>query len=87
MMRDNSPIVLQRVVTLLYSNSLINPILYISINKQVRDAIKKMFTFHEQEWIRYGTYLDLSSSNLHFDEGCITVSSLFMVADKHRYII
>merc|ERR1712117_195654 len=62
MMRDNSPIVLQRVVTLLYSNSLINPLLYISINKQVRDAIKKMFTFHDRDWISRGTSLTTSSN-------------------------
>jgi len=49
MMRDNRPVVLQKVVTLLYSNSLINPILYICINKQVRKAIVKMFTCQEQE--------------------------------------
>merc|ERR1712179_628108 len=49
MMRDNRPVVLQKVVTLLYSNSLINPILYICINKQVRKSIMKMFTCQEQE--------------------------------------
>ena len=55
MMRDNRPVVLQKVVTLLYSNSLINPILYICINKQVRKAIVKMFTCQEQEQDRYRT--------------------------------
>jgi len=49
MMRDNRPLVLQKVVTLLYSNSLLNPILYICINKQVRKAIVQMFTCQELE--------------------------------------
>ena len=49
MMRDNRPVVLQKVVTLLYSNSLINPILYICINKQVRKSIMKMFACQEQD--------------------------------------
>ena len=49
MKRDNRPVVLQKVVTLLYSNSLINPILYICINKQVRKAIIKMFTCQDQD--------------------------------------
>ena len=46
--KNNGP-TLQKVVTLMYLNSLINPILYICINKQVRKAIVKMFTCQEQE--------------------------------------
>ena len=49
MMGDTNPAILQKVVTLAYLNSLINPILYICINKQVRKAIMKMFTCQEQE--------------------------------------
>ena len=57
MKRDNRPVVLQKVVTLLYSNSLINPILYICINKQVRKAIMKMFTCQDQDLNRYNKAL------------------------------
>jgi len=49
MMGDTNPAILQKVVTLAYLNSLINPILYICINKQVRKAIMKLFTCEEQE--------------------------------------
>lgn len=49
MMGDTNPAILQKVVTLAYLNSLINPILYICINKQVRKAIMKLFTCQEQE--------------------------------------
>eukprot|EP00092_Neocalanus_flemingeri_P024395 GFUD01026451.1.p1 GENE.GFUD01026451.1~~GFUD01026451.1.p1 ORF type:complete len:346 (+),score=90.25 GFUD01026451.1:73-1110(+) len=45
----NSVTVLQKVVTLAYLNSLINPILYICINKQVRKAIVRLFTCQKQD--------------------------------------
>jgi len=41
--------ILRQVVTLAYLNSLINPVLYIAINKQVRKAIVNMFTCQEKE--------------------------------------
>jgi len=41
--------ILQKVVTLMYLNSLINPVLYILINKQVREALVKLFTCQKQE--------------------------------------
>ena len=53
MMGKNSGLILQKVVTLAYMNSLINPVLYICINKQVRKAIMKLFTCQEQEHDRY----------------------------------
>ena len=41
--------ILQKVVTLMYLNSLINPLLYILINKQVREALVKLLTCQKQE--------------------------------------
>lgn len=45
---------LGNVVLLSYTNSLINPLLYISINKQVRDAVRRLLTcqdiYHRSEW-------------------------------------
>ena len=41
--------ILQKIVTLLYFNSLINPVLYICINKQVRASVIKMFTCKMKE--------------------------------------
>eukprot|EP00092_Neocalanus_flemingeri_P096873 GFUD01123349.1.p1 GENE.GFUD01123349.1~~GFUD01123349.1.p1 ORF type:complete len:344 (+),score=82.16 GFUD01123349.1:73-1104(+) len=49
MMGKNSGAILQKVVTLAYLNSLINPILYIFINKQVRNAMVKLFTCKKQD--------------------------------------
>ena len=44
MMGKTSGTILQKVVTLAYLNSLINPILYICISKQVRRAMVQLFT-------------------------------------------
>ena len=41
--------ILQKVATLMYLNSLINPVLYIFINKQVRRALVKLFTCQKQD--------------------------------------
>ena len=49
MMKVNNKVILQRIVTLMYLNSLINPVLYILINKQVSKAIFRMFTCQKQE--------------------------------------
>ena len=44
---------IRNVVLLSYTNSLINPLLYISINKQVRDAVRRLLTcqdiYHRRE--------------------------------------
>ena len=49
MMKVHDKVILQRIVTLMYLNSLINPVLYILINKQVSKAIFRMFTCQRQE--------------------------------------